>query len=114
MLEAANELKVPICAFSPTIEHQPITDPQRKVLSDAALWLEGLDAENTAVIAAERDRQTKAGIQPIDFGADESSGKSQCSYCSEPLKMKALLFTSVPLAAKSLRLPPFRNSGFTC
>ena len=49
-----------------------LTDPQRKVLSDAAAWLEGLDAENTAVVASERDRQGKAGIQPIDFGADES------------------------------------------
>ena len=49
-----------------------LTDAQRKVLSDAALWLEGLDAENTAVIASERDRQAKTGIQPIDFGPDES------------------------------------------
>src|SRR2546423_84126 len=49
-----------------------LTDAQRRVLSDAALWLEGLDAENTAVIASERDRQAKAGIQPIDFGPDES------------------------------------------
>ena len=49
-----------------------LDDRQKKVLSDAALWLEGLDSENTAVIASERDRQTKAGILPIDFGADES------------------------------------------
>ena len=49
-----------------------LSDAQRKVLSDAALWLEGLDAENTAVIAAERERQTKAGIQPIDFGPEEA------------------------------------------
>ena len=49
-----------------------LTDAQRKVLSDAALWLEGLDTENAAVVASERDRQTKAGIQPIDFGPDES------------------------------------------
>ena len=49
-----------------------LTDAQRKVLNDAALWLEGLDSENAAVIAAERERQTKAGIQPIDFGAGGS------------------------------------------
>ena len=49
-----------------------LTDAQRKVLSDAALWLEGLDSENTAVVASERERQTKAGIQAIDFGPDES------------------------------------------
>jgi len=42
------------------------------VLNDAALWLEGLDAEQTAVMASERDKQAKAGIQPIDFGPDES------------------------------------------
>jgi TRAP-type transport system periplasmic protein len=49
-----------------------LSDPQRKVLSDAALWLEGLDAENTAAVAAEREKQAKAGIQPIDFGPEES------------------------------------------
>ena len=45
-----------------------LTEAQRKILTDAALWLEGLDSENVAVIAAERERQAKAGIQPIDFG----------------------------------------------
>jgi TRAP-type transport system periplasmic protein len=49
-----------------------LTDPQRKVLNDAAAWLEGLDSENVAVISSERDRQSKAGIQPIDFGPDGS------------------------------------------
>jgi TRAP-type C4-dicarboxylate transport system substrate-binding protein len=49
-----------------------LTDTQKKVLGDAALWLEGLDAENVAVNAAERDRQAKAGIQPIDFGPEAS------------------------------------------
>jgi TRAP-type C4-dicarboxylate transport system substrate-binding protein len=45
-----------------------LTDPQKKVLNDAALWLEGLDRENEALIKAERDKQTAAGIQPIDLG----------------------------------------------
>ncbi len=49
-----------------------LNDAQRKVLSDAAIWLEGLDSESTAVIAAERERQTKAGIQAIDFGPEEA------------------------------------------
>jgi len=49
-----------------------LTDAQRKVLNDAALWLEALDVENDAQIKSERDRQTKAGIQPIDFGPAES------------------------------------------
>jgi TRAP-type transport system periplasmic protein len=48
-----------------------LNDAQRKVLSDSALWLEGLDSENTAIIKSERDRQAAAGIQPIDFGAQE-------------------------------------------
>jgi TRAP-type C4-dicarboxylate transport system substrate-binding protein len=51
-----------------------LTEAQRKILTDAALWLEGLDSENVAVIAAERDKQAKAGIQPIDFGP--AAGKS--------------------------------------
>ena len=45
---------------------------QKKVLNDAALWLEGLDVENEALIKSERDKQTAAGIQPIDLGADAS------------------------------------------
>jgi TRAP-type C4-dicarboxylate transport system substrate-binding protein len=49
-----------------------LTDAQRKVLNDAALWLEALDSENVAAIKAERDRQTAANIAPIDFGADAS------------------------------------------
>lgn len=47
-------------------------DAQKKILNDAALWLEGLDAENEALIKSERDRQAAAGIQPIDLGADAS------------------------------------------
>lgn len=49
-----------------------LADAQRKVLNDAALWLEGLDAENVAIIKAERERQAKAGIEPIDFGPAEA------------------------------------------
>ena len=51
-----------------------LNDAQRKVLNDAALWLEGLDSEKVAVIKAERERQAKAGIQPIDFGAGGLEG----------------------------------------
>jgi TRAP-type C4-dicarboxylate transport system substrate-binding protein len=49
-----------------------LTDAQRKVLNDAALWLEALDSENEAVVKAERERQAKAGIQAIDFGSTQS------------------------------------------
>ncbi len=49
-----------------------LNDKQRKVLSDAALWLEDLDSENVAAIKAEREKQAKAGIQTIDFGPAES------------------------------------------
>jgi TRAP-type C4-dicarboxylate transport system substrate-binding protein len=48
-----------------------LTDAQRKVLSDAALWLEGLDSENEANNKAERERQAKAGIEALDFGLAE-------------------------------------------
>lgn len=49
-----------------------LTDAQRKVLVDAGLWVESLDEENAALIKAERDRQAKAGIETIDFGAATS------------------------------------------
>ena len=49
-----------------------LNDAQRKVLNDAALWLEGLDSEKVAVIKAERERQAAAGIAALDFGAAAS------------------------------------------
>jgi TRAP-type transport system periplasmic protein len=49
-----------------------LSEAQRKILTDAAAWLEGLDAENVAVIKAEVERQSKAGIQALDFGPAES------------------------------------------
>src|SRR5215217_3960625 len=45
-----------------------LNDAQRKLLTDNAAWLEGLDSENVELIKAERERQAKAGIQSIDFG----------------------------------------------
>ncbi len=46
-----------------------LNDAQRKVLTDAALWLEALDGtENADMVKAERDRQAKAGVQTIDLG----------------------------------------------
>ena len=42
-----------------------LSDAQRKVLNDAALWLEGLDAEQTAVMASERDTPGQ-GRHPAD------------------------------------------------
>src|SRR5262249_40251435 len=44
-----------------------LNDKQKKVLNDAAAWLEGLDSENEALIKDEREKQAKAGIQPITF-----------------------------------------------
>ena len=49
-----------------------LNEAQRKVLSDAAIWLEGLDSENEALIKAERDKQGAAGIQPITFSEADS------------------------------------------
>ena len=46
-----------------------LNDAQRKVLSDAAAWLEALDGtENADMVKAERERQAKAGVQTIDLG----------------------------------------------
>ena len=45
-----------------------LNDAQRRLLNEAALWLEGLDDEKVAVIKAERERQAAAGIQALDFG----------------------------------------------
>jgi TRAP-type C4-dicarboxylate transport system substrate-binding protein len=45
-----------------------LTEAQRQVLINAALWLEALDGEKEAAIKVERERQAAAGIQALDFG----------------------------------------------
>jgi TRAP-type transport system periplasmic protein len=57
-----------------------LNDAQRKVLNDAALWLEGLDSEKVAVIKAERERQAAAGIQTLDFGPAASKAFLERAY----------------------------------
>jgi TRAP-type C4-dicarboxylate transport system substrate-binding protein len=57
-----------------------MSDAQRKVLNDAALWLEGLDAEKVAVIKAERERQAAAGIQALEFGPAASKAFLDRAY----------------------------------
>lgn len=45
-----------------------LNDAQRKVLIDAALWLESLDdTENAEKVKAERESQAKAGVQILTF-----------------------------------------------
>lgn len=41
VVDAARELNVPLCALVPTVEHQPLTEPQRKTLTIFARWLLG-------------------------------------------------------------------------
>jgi hypothetical protein len=38
LLDAVKEMNVPICALVPSMEHQPMTEPQRKVLTLYARW----------------------------------------------------------------------------
>jgi TRAP-type C4-dicarboxylate transport system substrate-binding protein len=50
-----------------------LNDAQRKVLTDAALWLESLDTtDNLQLIKSERERQAKTGVQALDFGPQAS------------------------------------------
>jgi SOS-response transcriptional repressor LexA len=38
LLDAVKDMNVPICALVPSMEHQPLTEPQRKVLTLYARW----------------------------------------------------------------------------
>jgi phage repressor protein C with HTH and peptisase S24 domain len=38
IVDAARDMNVPICAFVPTIEHQPLTNPQREMLTLFSRW----------------------------------------------------------------------------
>ncbi len=55
-------------------------DKERKVIEDAALWLEGLDGEKEAAIKAERERQAAAGIAALDFGPAASKAFLERAY----------------------------------
>jgi TRAP-type C4-dicarboxylate transport system substrate-binding protein len=57
-----------------------LDDAQRRILNDAALWLEGLDTEQEAAIKAERERQAAAGIQALDFGPAQSNAFLERAY----------------------------------
>ena len=57
-----------------------LNDAQRKLLNDAALWLEGLDSEKVAEIKAQRERQAAAGIAALDFGAGASKAFLDRAY----------------------------------
>jgi TRAP-type C4-dicarboxylate transport system substrate-binding protein len=57
-----------------------LNEAQRKVLDDAALWLEALDSEKDAAIKAERERQAAAGIQALDFGPAASKAFLDRAY----------------------------------
>ena len=57
-----------------------LNNAQRALLNNAALWLEGRDDEQEAIIKAERERQTEAGIQPLDFGPAAGKGFLDRAY----------------------------------
>lgn len=50
-----------------------LTDAQRRILSDAALWLEALDSEKEADIKRETEQQNGSGIAPLVFNADDAA-----------------------------------------
>jgi len=54
--------------------------PQQKLLTDAALWLEGLDQDNVALVAAEKERQAQAGIQVIRLDGAEAKRYVDTAY----------------------------------
>lgn len=49
-----------------------LTDAQRKILFNAAEWIEGLGSEHEELMKSEQLRQEKAGIQALKLGAEAS------------------------------------------
>ncbi len=54
--------------------------PQQELLSDAALWLEGLDQENEALMVKEKERQAQAGITTIRLDDSEAKRYLERAY----------------------------------
>lgn len=57
-----------------------LTPAQQKALNDAAQWLEGLDRENDANMAAELDRQAKAGVQTVRLSDGDAKRYLERAY----------------------------------
>lgn len=57
-----------------------LDDAQKKVLNEAAAWMEGLCAEDEAMNRKERQRQADAGIQTIQFSEPVSRGYLEQAY----------------------------------
>ena len=60
-----------------------MNDSQRKILTDAALWLEDLDKEHIAMSQEERDRQAKAGISVVRASETRFFGFPFWHNCNE-------------------------------
>lgn len=54
-----------------------LSDKQKAVLTEAAIWMENLNLENGKLWEEEKKRQTTAGIQPINFPAAEAAAYSK-------------------------------------
>lgn len=76
LLDAANELKVPICALVPTIEHQPLTDAQRKLLTLAARWtlanFARRDEERAAYTSDFEDFEAYVTFEKVEYASAAS------------------------------------------
>ena len=80
LVDAAEALKVPICAFVPTVEHQPVTDAQRKLLTLAARWTLANFArspeERGAYTSDFEDFEPYVTIQKLEYRSAAGSGGS--------------------------------------
>lgn len=76
LVNVANELKVPICALVPTIEHQPLTDAQRKLLTLAARWMlanfAGRDDERAAYTSDFEDFDAYVTFEKVEYASAAS------------------------------------------
>lgn len=57
-----------------------LDDAQRKVINDAAVWMEGLCEEDQTMNQTEIQRQSEAGIEAIEFSAETGEQYLQQAY----------------------------------
>lgn len=93
--------------------NKKLNDKQRTFLRNAALWLEGFNAEGAKLMQAERKRQSDTGIQVIEFKGEDCHRYVRTAYDSQ----WAVLLERDPVNGKVLKeklYNPDRLAKSTC
>lgn len=96
LVDAVNEMNVPICALVPSMEHQALTEPQRKVLTLYARW-------SLANFASSTDERAAYTSDFEDFEAYVTIRKQSDALAASPVDIDSQFEPEDADVLKSIR-----------